>query len=369
MIDYSLDEFWWENITGPHVLATKVSEALLDDRMVVLAIPPDVPWLDAMRSAIQTAFQRKLYDIHPLFHEIDITEDELAETDPGKFLLNRFGTEMARLSYREKMPIQDYIVQKKMLNNTIVWVKGLNDNGVIEQWTRFCRGFKNRAKQDGLFILEMSDQIRQIDMKPLEVIKYSDCVSNYDVQLFNRIVLGDQGKYSDTWKNYIASVSASVCDTDAELSAALIETMDFKRKSILDGIKTIAESEGEVYSEHAQWYLQNRKTDEIEHRIWRAQVQVLFPVIELERLDLIQKWNYEIQKTLNDKFVFQFREHIQDVSQVELGTLDYIVNKYEYCIRDEKVCKWISFLHECRNQLAHAECCTPDQVRQLLDRS
>ncbi len=367
MID-SLDEFWWGNITGPHVLTSKVSEALLDDRMVALVIPSDVPWLNAMRSAIRTDLQRKLYDISVLFHEIDITEDGSEKADPGKLILNKYGSERQRLGYREKTPIQDYIVQNKLLEGAVVLVKGVKDTDVADKWIKFCRGFRKRSKQDGLFILELQAPIRQADMKPMEMIKYSDCLTNYDVQLFNRIVLGDQAKYSDVWKDYIASVSASVCDTDAELSAALIETVNFRRLSVLDGIKAIAES-GAEGSEHAQLYLDNRKTEEVEHLVWRAQVQVLFPVIELERVSLIEKWNYDIQKTLNEKYVLQFNEQIRDASNVELGTLDYIINKYEFCIRDENVRKWISFLHECRNQLAHAKCCTPDQVRQLLDRS
>ena len=276
--------------------------------------------------------------------------------------------EMVRLSYREKTPIQDYIIQKGIVANEIVWVKGMKDAGVAEQWIKFCRGFKKRTKQDGLFVLEMQDSACQADMKPLEVIKYSDCISNYDVQLFNRIILGEQSKYSDVWKDYIASVSASVCDTDAELSAALIETIDFKWKSVLDGIKAVAES-GTEGADHALWYLNNNSIDEIEHRIWRAQVQVLFPILELIRIDLIKKWNYEIQKILNEKHVEQYNTPIRDASDVELGTLDFIVNKYEYCIEDEKTCEWISFLHECRNLLAHADCCTPEQVRRLLDRN
>ena len=58
---------------------------------------------------------------------------------------------------------------------------------------------------------------------------------------------------------------------------------------------------------------------------------------------------------------------------VELGSLCYMMKQksnmgiYMLYIPDEDEREWISFLHECRNQLAHASCCSTEQVVRLID--
>ncbi len=381
MSDFSWNEFWWRNITGPHVVVTKVSEALLDNHMIVLAVPTDLPWRHAMRGTIQTAFRDRLDVSDIVIEPIDVVDDNPDGIEPGRFILSRFGPSTISRGYREKsrVSIQDYITAKNVIKNRIIWVKGLR-GAAAEQWIKFCRGFGHRAVQDGLFVLEVQGEIRQADLKPLELINFDDYVSNYDVQLFNSFVLDDQDKYSDTWKKYIASVAASVCDTDAEVSAELLETVDFRKQSAIEGIKAIAGSSEyarrgtEDNSNHVLWYSRNDKTTELEHRLWSAQVQVLFPIIEMERVSLVEKWHDKIQDALDSNYITQFNEPLQDATDVELGSLCYMMKHrtdtglYMLYIPDEEERDWISFLHDCRNQLAHASCCTTSQVVRLLER-
>ena len=37
------DDFWWNNITGPHVVVSRVANALLENSMVVLRVPSVFP--------------------------------------------------------------------------------------------------------------------------------------------------------------------------------------------------------------------------------------------------------------------------------------------------------------------------------------
>lgn len=381
MSDFSWNEFWWKNITGPHVVVTKVSEALLDNHMVVLSVPTDLPWRHAMRGTIQTAFRDRLDISDIVIETIDVVDDNPDNIDPGRFILARFAFGTIRRGYREKSKasIQDYIAAKKVIKNRIVWVKGLKGDSA-NQWIKFCRGFDHKQVQNGLFVLEVQGEIRQVDLKPLELIDFCDYVSNYDVQLFNSFVLDNQDKYPDVWKKYISAVAASICDTDAEVSVELLETIDFQRQSAIDGIKMIAGSPEyvrrgtEESSKHVLWYCRNDQNAELEHRLWSAQVQVLFPIIEMERVSLINKWHDIIQEALDNNCIKQYNEPLRDVIDVELGSLCYMMkhrtdNKgYVLYIQDEDERDWISFLHDCRNQLAHASCCTIDQVMRLLER-
>ena len=264
-----------------------------------------------------------------------------------------------------------------MIRNRIIWVKGLGES-VTEQWIQFCRGFSPKSVLDGLFVLEVQEKIRQSDIRPLEVINFRDYVSSYDVQLFNSFLLDGQDNYSDMWKKYISTVVAVVCDTDAEISAHILSSVDFKVRSVIDGLQDIvalpeySRRGAEANSNHVLWYSRHNGCIELERRIWSAQVQVLFPIIELERVRLIRKWHNIIQEALDNNDISQFNELIRDPMDVELGTLCYMMKHrtdrglYILYIPDEKERERISFLHDCRNQLAHATCCTTDQIVQLL---
>lgn len=67
--------------------------------------------------------------------------------------------------------------------------------------------------------------------------------------------------------------------------------------------------------------------------------------------------------------------HIRDPAEVELGTLSYMMrckvaaDKRMLYVPDEADRQRICFLHNCRNKLAHMNCCTPSEVSTLLDHS
>ena len=175
MFNYSWDEFWWRNITGPHVVVTKVSEALLDNHMVVLSVPTDLPWRHAMRGTIQTAFRDRLGVSDVVIEPIDVVDDNPEGIEPGRFILSRFASSTISRGYREKskVTIQEYITAKKVIKNRIIWVKGLR-GAVAEQWIKFCRDFSYRVVQDGLFVLEIQGEIRLTELKPLERVNFND---------------------------------------------------------------------------------------------------------------------------------------------------------------------------------------------------
>ena len=94
----------------------------------------------------------------------------------------------------------------------------------------------------------------------------------------------------------------------------------------------------------------------------------------MERIALIEKWHDIIQEALDNNYVTQYNEPLRDAVDVELGSPCYMMKQrtdygmYMVYIPDEDERDWITFLHDCRNQLAHASCCTTDQVARLLNR-
>ena len=333
-----------------------------------------------MRSAIQTAFNEHTDSRDIIIETIDAADRNPTNMEPGRFILQTYATSTVKAGYREKarISIQDYISDRNVIKNRIIWVKGLDDKSAAK-WLQFCRGFSPRSAADGLFVLEVHGKISTPESRYIQQIDFNDCVSSYDVQQFNSFLLADQNYYSTNWKQYISTVAASVCGVDAEVSEMLLKLVDFRTETAIDGLRHIDEvgefsrRGEEKYSDHPLWHLRNDNTSELLHRIWTAQIQVLFPIIELERQQLIEKWHSTISDALKENEVVQFGSILTDPTEVELGTLCFMMSckisgDYRMLyIPEEDDRERIRFLHDCRNKLAHMNCCSPEEVTKLLD--
>lgn len=368
------EDFWWNNITGANMIVAKVSDTLNENKMVVLNVPSDLPWRYQMRSAIELHF-RKNAETEDTYMQIIDANDECRDEDPGKFLLTKFGkTREIKNGYREKSgaSIQKYLIQNRVLKNTIVWIKGLNHEQK-KAWMTFSREYNTQSVSDGLFVLEVHDNKDNIDHKKVTLINFSDFVSSYNVQLFDSFILDRENCYTSNWKKYISTVTSCLCDTDAEISLELIRHTDFLHENPIEGISKIDKSGSfasrgsDEGSNHVLAYFRRGEVGELEHRMWVAQVQVLFPLIEIERTKLISTLYDEIKKALTSEDIYQYDVIIEDPNEVELGTLDYLKRSFKINIPQSDIRSWISFLHNCRNKIAHMGCCEPEDVVKLLN--
>lgn len=95
----------------------------------------------------------------------------------------------------------------------------------------------------------------------------------------------------------------------------------------------------------------------------------------MHRVNIIKHLETDIQRCLQEHPVYQFGVPITDPYDLEFGTLDYLMTKqdenwmrYLY-VPDEAMRVRIRFLKECRNSLAHTNCCAVDQVNELMSLS
>jgi hypothetical protein len=374
-------EFWWNSITGPHAMVTKTVDLLLDKNTVVLIVPEDLPWRHEMRSAVEAAFKLKAEGSDTMIHQADAADDCPPDTEPGKYLLQRFAPPEIRQAFREKagIPLQTYMLKNAVLKNAIVWVKGLTPTQA-GAWMKFCRGYAPSATEDGLIILEIQGDMPVSDTRRIKTVALSDFISNYDLQLFNSFILDDASGYTETWKRYISAVGAHLCEADAEVSETLVREIDFRSEEPLAGLQMISDSaaferRGRENSRHVLARCRAGDVDELNKRIWSAQVQILFPLIEFERMEIINSQSGEIQRGLDTYEITQYNQRIAAPLDMELGTLVYnfshradAYNYYIY-IPDDAVRERIRFLHACRNTLAHVKSLSVRQVSALIERT
>lgn len=368
------EEFWWQNVTGPHALVTSVSSALQENRSVVLQVPPDLPWRHSMRSAIQQDLRSRIDNSDVVLESIDNVDDNPDHLLPGRFLLNRFAPSAVSKGYREKgkTTIQAYLSAYRVLKNRIIWINGL-DRDSANQWIQFCHQFPSHTVRDGLFVLEVPETLPAFSASNLRFIPFSDCISSYDVQLFNLVILGEDRSLTSVWKGYIASLLANVCDVDAEVSCQLLHGMDFRTTSIWDGLQELAalpefsRRGRDKSSKHIFHSCRSGRQDVISYRVWKTQLQTVFPIIEMGRIRLIETWSKEIQHLLDKREILQYDEPITDLMDVELGTLFYLLQSNQLCLPDNSVRERVQFLRTCRNKLAHSTCCSLQEIALLLD--
>lgn len=371
-------EFWWNNITGANYLVSKVTDTLLNNMPAVLIVPSDLPWRYQMRGAVESEFRKKVYSSDIIVDMVDAVDECASYTNPGRFLLEHYGQNPeVRNGYRarSKKTIQDYLLGKKVLKNKIIWVKGLSGKQA-KSWISFCSSFMPENIGEGQFVLEIHGLA---DTKNYEPIIFDKYINKYDVQLFDSFILNVETMLSATWKNYIATVAAALCDFDAEISELFIDMLDVKKDDPIDVVMRIAEMEefsrrgGEENSEHLLSYARRRKMKYLRRRLWSAQVKVLFPLIEMERVDFIDERYDLIQQALRKNEIIQYKDQISEPFEVELGTLVYMMShKSEdglYMLHIPQVERErIRFLHECRNKLAHSTCCETELVVKLIDK-
>ena len=375
------DEFWWDNITGPRQFVTKVLDVLVDNQMVILTVPSDLPWRHTMRGEIESRFRDISNSSEIVIESID-AKDEIGDTEPGTFLLNRYAAfdDEIREGFRETRnnTIQNYIKKNNVLRNRIIWIKGLSVDQ-SDTWVEFCEKYKINNISDGCFVLEIQGMKEWTNLENVRVISYDECISQHDVQLFNSLYLDENYNYSEYWNLYISTIAANLCETDPEISQKMIDLGSFDKVSPDLIIEKIAKDDefirrgSDENSGHILSIVRKNNKKEIRSRIWKAQMQVFFPIIEMERIKLIEKWFDKIQNALVNNHVEQYDIHITDPYDVELGTLFYLNNHYDkqgnykLHIPDANDRQKIKFLHECRNLLAHMKCCSPDQIKGLLN--
>lgn len=371
MTDTDWGEYWWSNVTGPREVVSSIIMSLRMGRSAVLYVPYDLPWRHELRRCVRNNLENipVLEDL--IVDVIDIEDDGANSIDPGRYLLDKYALKDDRTKFREggNKSIQDYFLHKEVMKNKLVWVKGIGKERSRE-WVSFCEHWEPKSVADGVFVVEVRDCPCIGRSKCIELLQYEECVSEYDVQLFNSLVLGGNaaGGLSATWKKYAAAITTHLCGADAEVARSFIERHRFMEGELLDTLKEIAGSgffEHRGSGSHVLALYRAGSFDELRKRIWAGQVEILFPLIEKQRLEIVDLYRTQFEEEIK-KGISQFGKEAEKPEDIELGTMVYMMKDRRLDIPERETRNKIHTLRECRNLLAHRDTCSLDQVAVLL---
>ena len=165
---------------------------------------------------------------------------------------------------------------------------------------------------------------------------------------------------------------------------------DFMMQEPIEGIRKVADDgayrrRGESNNQHILNALRSEDLDRINILIWKAQLQVLFPLIEMERVSFVTYFHDKVNEAIHDCYydnrsgrgqrILQFGELIDNPSDAELGTI-YRMTKlrkesdyYQYLlyIPNEQDRNRVDLLHSIRNDLAHGKSCDVGRVAEFIN--
>lgn len=395
-------DYWFSNIPGPSSLVNAVADALSNEKTVILCIDYDFPWRGEMRDAV--ANRLKEYPDSSNITLLDVNDQYLNE-GVGKFIIRRFGTEEDFSFVRNETEAIKFLKQT-VLRNRVIWFKGIPNNN-WDEFISFCRSYKNYGRDSGSFVIEIRSNAVDDDLIPwnIQIIRSSDFITENDVLIFSSILYGNNGVVGDYGK-YFSNLVTSICQTDAELAADMVNELDFRTIDPLTGLQIVKEkfysnSERGVspLSNHSHPFslLENNNYDELQSRVWLAQIRSLLPVIENERRRFIRDYKNELEYCYEqllghqeswtnpyfsigydeDCHIFlqnQFNEPIHGINDFEINHLVLLAgirNQENHEIRlltlsSYQEMEHLIFLRDIRNNLAHINCCTPDTIVKLL---
>lgn len=385
---------WWEEITGPSRLVRDIAGTLLEPSSVLLQVPGDLPWRSRMRSAVEGALREA--DMNLLVSYIDCESErggEGAAMDVPRFLLSRYASPEVKNGYRVSSgrSIHQYIREQGILQNRVIWVKGMTA-GDDRSWLDFCRNYRPKHCGDGLFVIESYRE--DLRASGVRTMRYAGHVSRYDALLFNSMMvsLGRNASDSLERKQYIAAAASLLCGKDVELSGMLLEEADLAGEDPIEALCRVARTpyfsrrmEADTLDgSHPFVFIRSGREREMEHVLWKAQLQALFPLLEMERIALVERYEREIREGLFMRYwdferqaayrIKQYNEYLDDPQDAELGTL-YRMNHLRQeanqslflLFLESRDRERLELIYQMRNRLAHSKVCPAEKTARFLE--
>lgn len=364
----ALERYWWEKITSASDFVHATVTALRECKMPVLLVPNDLPWRYSMRYVMQSRIVEEGFQLG--VETKDVLDENKENLAPGSFLLKMWGDDTYRRNSR--LSIQQHILNNNLMQGKLLWIKGLSETNV-DQWLEFCNDFKIDQRERGMFIVEIPFDKDLSRYKNLKAVRYESLIRDYSVQLFIEYVLDGKG-YDKRWRNYLSMLISTLCKKDVEIACRLALDYDFKVVRIEEALRNIA-ADGRFArrgcsEDHILNLVRNKKTEKIERHIWTAQMQVLFPMMEIERVKWVERYFAEIEYVIKKRGITVVGENtrIENPYEVELKHLYEMYKRGDLDEkRDERRKNRLKLMYDCRNDLAHLHTCSHEKVCALLN--
>ena len=360
---------WWEDITGPRSIIEEIVDSLSDLKSVALELPVDCPWVSDMRLCAESRI-RDEYGLEDLSLEVIADPGD----DPLKYLLDHFARSEDRRNYRSSFAPQTYLRDHEVTKGKIIWVVTRTETET-DAWSSFVSNWKPSSPVNGLFVIEAGNGVAErLPASPDRLchIDYNARVSGYSISLFNGSLVAERSN-SDAGvnrKRYQAALLTHVCGRNVEVAEMLSGHLDDFASDPIGTLKRAAvllDNRDLLDGTHIFALCNRNNAEEVNRRVWAAQVEVLFPLIETLRLSIVESLADKLSVLLADEGLRGHDGPPTNIEDIELGGLVYLMASQKLEPHDPSQKRAIHLLRNCRNDIAHRRACPWEEVEKLLE--
>ena len=339
-----MDKIWWEQVTNAVQFIKKIVQSVLNEKHLAVELPKNIPWYDTMRDYAEEAIRRRSSDRN-------LVSLQDSGEEPGKCVFEAFCNREKQSEYRPAVGYASFLAKCDdiVLNDRIVWVSDLAKEN-YSAWIEFVSAYAAACKKEriagGIFILELREQMALSAKKGVYMLSFQKEISHYDSIVFNMLAASSIKK-SAISKEYLVELVSNIAGQDMELAAQCIRKYrEFLQKPYAV-LQRIAEegcrSNGEAFEKQF-------REEEVKKQIWKAQIKIVFPLVEEFRGHFVDKYKEQIERQL--PIPYAFGEEFTEVDEVEVGTLYFMACNEKLHISSEDYHK-LKMFREARNHLAH----------------
>ena len=368
---------WWQ-MPGPSRLTHCIASDIRAGRNVTVCLPKRVPL------GILHEIQRLLAHDDLVFSSVR-GEDCLDNEAPEDTLFRKF----APLASESQARTAVTLCEQAFFQGKVIIIKDITDDQ-WPAWKSFLIEYESVSRTLSpllrtLFIVKLVGAPALTPPAPehlLSIHRYDGFVQKIDMFLYAATVFSNRS-LGNVQKQLSISLCAELSQWDIELCDALAKLpftslvdpgqmlSDYARDMAWDGISNledrdilwakgvVQEIDGTDMYHSALLSCKSDKRD-LNQRLWRAELAVLYPLIEEKRQLIIHKLN----ETLQVPFVGSSGETIKNVKDLEIGHIHAQLQMKNVRYLDAYR-KQVAKLRILRNALAHLECAPTDILEDL----
>jgi hypothetical protein len=359
---------WWQ-LPSPSRFISRITQDLKDGKNVILCMPEHLP--DGLKSAVQYELGED-WD----WYRLSLNSEELVE--PVHVLFEHFIGEISPNQLRNARTL----AENQNFVGKIIWLDGLTPQ-VWFAWKKFLSDYEQpcRAIPQLYRTLFCVSLVGELALDPpaedvcLSHHNWKGIVNRLDMLLFTSSLFQDK-RLPDLQKRVAISVITNLALWDYHVSKRLV---DEKIENILNPVpilKEIAKErnwytdydysladkwcrgiantiEGEEKTHSAALAVNGK--EEIERRIWSAEVGEILPFVEERRREILER----LAGILTIPFQTRFGEEIKDLCDLEIGHIEYQINDIGTVVNTD-IRQLVRKLREIRNALSHLQSISPE---------
>lgn len=329
---------WWEATPGPHQMVRHVADALLDRKGIWLTVKM-LPWSEAFRESVR----ERVYDCDSStsFNLLD------ASAYPPDSDLQEVVFRYIRRPEKPFYPSQglaEYLTETTSTSDTIIWVYNLSG----QLLGAFCSLAADLALRRASIIIACELPGMRSPRKNVEQVTAERFISSFDILHF-----------------VMSMVSSATQNRKCSeyLSVLIAEMVGFG----IDRCLTLCSRIDDLMADPASCYsvlFPGENPGIIQNAIWNAQIKILFPQIEKQRLALIDRMGKVLDVLL--PFSDEWGNRFSRREEIELRHIQHFLSNGRITLLPQDRRRFEN-LYDMRNDLAHLTIIKPERVIAFLE--